>query len=65
MMPLMVAAFDTLSVARALQAAGFDQAQAEAVASAIRLSQGELATRDDAAGIRRRLPEVQNELLLA
>ena len=39
-LPFMVAAFDTLSAAKALQAAGFDQAQAEAVASAIRRKAG-------------------------
>ena len=48
----MVAAFDTLSAAKSLQAAGFKQAQAEALAEAIRSVQGDLATREDVAAIR-------------
>ena len=39
--------FDTLSAARDLEAAGFNRAQAEALAAAIRNSQGELATKTD------------------
>ena len=41
------AAFDTLSVARDLEAAGFDRPQAEAVATAINYSGAQAATRDD------------------
>ena len=41
------ATFDTLSAARDLEAAGFNRAQAEALAAAIRNSQGELATKTD------------------
>ncbi len=48
----MAAAFDTLSAAKELQAAGFDQAQAEAVAKIIRAGQGDLATKDDIASLR-------------
>ena len=39
--------FDTLTAARALEAAGMDRKQAEAVAGAIGKSQGERTTRDD------------------
>lgn len=45
------AAFDTLSAAKELQAAGFEQTQAEAVAKIIRAGQGDLATKDDLAGV--------------
>ena len=41
------ASFDTLKAARDLEAAGMEQAQAEAVAAAIRAGQGDLATRAD------------------
>ena len=39
--------FDTLTAARALEAAGMDRKQAEAAVGAIGKSQGERATRDD------------------
>ena len=58
----MVAAFDTLSVAKALQAAGFAQEQAEAVAEAIRSGQGELATRQDTAVLRGELAGLRSGL---
>ena len=45
--PRMSAAFDMLAVARDLEQAGMDRAQAAAVAGAIRTGQGELATRGD------------------
>ena len=48
----MAAAFDTLSAAKELQAAGFDQAQAEAVARTVRAGQGDLATKDDVTALR-------------
>ena len=41
------AAFDTLSAARDLEAAGFDRPQAEAVATAINHSGAQTATRPD------------------
>ena len=44
-------AFDTLAAARDLETAGMDRAQAEAVASAIRAGQGDLATRADLATV--------------
>ena len=40
-------AFDTLTAARELQAAGFEQAQAEAVAKMFRYGHRDLATKDD------------------
>ena len=39
--------FDTLAAARDLEAAGFERRQAEALASAIRSGQGDLATKTD------------------
>ena len=52
----MAAAFDTLSAAKELQAAGFEQAQAEAVAKIIRAGQGgDLATKDDIGAVRSEL----------
>ena len=42
-----IAAFDTLSVARDLEAAGFERRQAEAVASAIGHSDERVATKAD------------------
>ena len=39
--------FDTLAVARKLEAAGMDRRQAEALARAIRAGQGKLATSAD------------------
>ena len=58
----MAAAFDTLSTAKALQAAGFAQEQAEAVAEAIRSGQGELATKQDIAALRGELAGLQSGL---
>ncbi len=43
----MTTAFDTLSAAQHMEDAGMDRKHAEAVASAIRSGQGELATKDD------------------
>ena len=39
--------FDTLTAAKELQAVGFEQAQAEAVAKMIQFGHGNLATKDD------------------
>ena len=39
--------FDTLTAAKELQAVGFKQAQAEAVAKMIQFGHGNLATKDD------------------
>ena len=43
----MTTAFDTLSAAQHMEDAGMDRKHAEAIASAIRSGQGELATKDD------------------
>ncbi len=58
----MAAAFDTLSAAKELQAAGFEQTQAEAVARAIRAGQGNLATKDDIGALRAELGALRAEL---
>ena len=42
-----MATLDTLTVAKELQAIGFEQAQAEAVARMIQFGHGNLATKDD------------------
>lgn len=51
--------FDTLAAARELTEAGMDRQQAEAVAAVIRTGQGELATRDDVAGVRTEVRTLQ------
>ncbi len=48
----MAQAYDTLQAARALEASGFERAQAEALAAAIRHGQGELATKADLAAVK-------------
>jgi len=53
-----MATFDTLTAARDMEAAGMDRKAAEAVASAIRNGQGELATKAD-------LERAVNRMLLA
>ena len=58
----MAAAFDTLSAAKELQSAGFEQIQAEAVARAIRAGQGNLATKDDIGALRAEIGAVGTEL---
>ena len=50
-----VSAFDTLSAARDLEAAGLDKRHAEAIAAAIRSGQGDLATKSDIAAVRSEL----------
>ena len=55
----MAAAFDTLSAAKELQAAGFEQTQAEAVARILRDGQGDLATKDDIAALRTELGAIK------
>ena len=46
------ATFDTLTAARELEAAGLEARQAEAIVTAIRNGQGDLATKADAAAVR-------------
>ena len=48
-------AFDTLSAARELEAAGVERSQAEAIAKAIRDGQGELVTKADLAALEARI----------
>lgn len=48
----MTAAFDTLTAARDMEAAGMDRKAAEAVAGAIRAGQGDLATKGDVDTVR-------------
>ncbi len=57
----MAAAFDTLSASKELQAAGFEQTQAEAVAKIVRAGQGDLATKDDIAALRTELGALSTE----
>lgn len=58
----MAAAFDTLTAAKELQAAGFEQTQAEAVAKIVRAGQGDLATKDDLAGVHKEMGALRAEL---
>ena len=58
----MAAAFDTLNASKELQAAGFEQNQAEAVAKIVRAGQGDLATKDDIAALRSELGALCTEL---
>ena len=58
----MAAAFDTLSAAKELQAAGFEQAQAEAVAQIVRAGQGDLATKHDLAGVHTQMGAMGKEI---
>lgn len=44
--------FDTLKATRDFEAAGVERSQAEAIAAAIRDSQGELATKADLTGLK-------------
>ena len=61
----MAAAFDTLSASKELQAAGFEQTQAEAVAKIVRAGQGNPAanaTNDDIAALRTELGALRSDL---
>ena len=58
----MAAAFDTLSAAKELEAAGFEQTQAEAVAKIVRAGQGDLATQDDITVVRTEVGAVRTEV---
>ena len=58
----MAAAFDTLSAAKELQSAGFERTQAEAVARAISVGQGNLATKEDIGALRAEIGAVRTEL---
>ena len=60
----MVAVFDTLSAAKELQAAGLEQAHAEAIVRIIRcrVGQGDLGLRADIAALRTEVAAVLTEL---
>ena len=53
-------AFDTLTAARNLEAAGVERSQAEAIAKAIRDGQGELVTKDH---LDAKLADLENRLV--
>ena len=57
----MESAFDTLKVARELEASGFERKQAEAVATAIRSGQGDLVTKE---ALESALTKLENRLTL-
>ena len=70
-MAMTASAFDTLTTARDLEAAGFERRQAEAVASAIgnagdrsatKADLGQLATKTDLAGVKAELGTVKTDL---
>jgi hypothetical protein len=55
--------FDTLRIAQALKDAGFDDSQAQAIVSAIRLSLGEnVATKADIGDVRTEIAGVRTEI---
>ena len=55
-------AFDTLSAARDLEAAGLDKRQAEAIVGAIRSGQGDLATKSDIGAVKSEIGSVRSEI---
>ena len=57
-------AFDTLSAAEALEAAGIDKAHAKAIAVAIRNGQGDLATKADINELRTEIASIRSELAI-
>jgi hypothetical protein len=55
--------FDTLRIAQALKDAGFDDSQAQAIVSAIRLSLGEnVATKIDIGDVKTEIADVKTEI---
>jgi septal ring factor EnvC (AmiA/AmiB activator) len=55
--------FDTLRIAQALKEAGFDDSQAQAIVSAIRLSLGEnVATKIDIGDVKTEIADVKTEI---
>ena len=58
----MTTAFDTLSAAQHMEDAGMDRKHAEAVASAIRSGQGELATKADLSVLRSDITGVRSDI---
>ena len=57
-----VAAFDTLTVSKDLQQAGIQAKHAEAIALAIKQSQGDLATKQDITLLRSDIAQLMSEL---
>ena len=56
------ATFDTLTVARELEAVGLEARQAEAIATAIRNGQGDLAIKAEVATVRSDVAALRSEL---
>ena len=56
------AAFDTLTVSKDLQEAGFEARQAEAIALAVKQSQGDLATKQDIALLKIDIDQLRGEM---
>ena len=54
------AAFDTLTVSKDLQEAGFEARQAEAIALAFKQSQGDLATKQDIAQLKSDITQLES-----
>ena len=57
-----MATFDSLSIVKDLQAAGFAQNQAEAVATAIRTGHGDVAKKSEFSGLRAEFVGMRSEL---
>ena len=57
-------AFDTLTAARDLEAAGLDKRQAEAIVGAIRSGQGDLATTADITSVKADIASIRSELAI-
>ena len=55
-------AFDTLTVSKDLQAAGFDMLHAEAIALAVKQGQGELASKQDVALLEAKIDQSNTDL---
>ena len=56
------AAFDTLTVSKELQDAGFEAKQAEAIALAVKQGQGDLATKQDIALLKSDIDHLRTEM---
>ena len=57
-----ITAFDTLTVSKDLQQAGFEQSHAEAIALAIKQSQGDLVTKQDIALLNSGIDQLRSEM---
>ena len=56
------AAFDTLTVSKDLQEAGFETRQAEAIALAVKQGQGDLATKQDIALLKSAIDQLKSDI---